>query len=213
MERAGNGDTLVPRRSGREGSPSPLKEPARELVSQAEFARRRGVSRQAVHQAVLSGRVKLISGKVDVAAANEAWETETNLARPKNSVTGDPKMGRQPNGNGNGHHDPPADTGAAATPRGRRQVGTYLENRASLDFWKSELARLEFQKQEGLLIEAADVEKATLAAYQKVRDSLLMMPERLFSVLAGEEDPAKILHILDTEVRLALEELSNEFGE
>lgn len=155
----------------------------------------------------------LVDGKIDVAAANIVWETETNLARPKNSITGDPKMGRQPNGNGNDHPAESAGAGGAKTSRGRSQMGTYLEQRASLDYWKSELARIDFEKKEGTLIESADVQKAIFDSYRKVRDSLLTMPERLFSVLAGEDDPAKIFQLLETEIRRALEELSDEFGE
>lgn len=48
--------------------------PDRELLTQAAYARRRGVTKQAVGEAVSDGRITLVGGLVDVAKADSDWE-------------------------------------------------------------------------------------------------------------------------------------------
>jgi hypothetical protein len=64
----------------------------RELITQAEYARRRGVSREAVSKARRQGRLAraLVDGLIDPAVADAEWR-ETTLAR----AGGRPPGGRQ----------------------------------------------------------------------------------------------------------------------
>ncbi len=47
------------------------------LISQSEYARRRGVAKSAVAKAVAEGRITLIDGKVNEQVANIQWEQNT----------------------------------------------------------------------------------------------------------------------------------------
>jgi hypothetical protein len=51
------------------------------LVSQAEYARIRGISRVSVHEAVQAGKIVLTNGKIDVVSANRAWAANTDSSR------------------------------------------------------------------------------------------------------------------------------------
>jgi len=46
---------------------------ARELLSQREYARRRGVALQAIQRHVASGIIQLVNGKVDPVQADNSW--------------------------------------------------------------------------------------------------------------------------------------------
>lgn len=60
------------------------KRTKRELVSQREYARRRGVSQPTVCRAVKDGRLTLVAGKVDPVAADREWP-KPPLRVPKDS--------------------------------------------------------------------------------------------------------------------------------
>lgn len=57
------------------------------LVTQSEFARRRGVSRQAIHRLVRKGRILLTeSGLIDVRAAEMALAIRRPGGRPRKDM-------------------------------------------------------------------------------------------------------------------------------
>lgn len=53
----------------------------RELITKAEYARRRGVSKQAVCKAANTGRITLVDGKVDPEVADVQWARNTDPAQ------------------------------------------------------------------------------------------------------------------------------------
>lgn len=56
---------------------------ARVLVSQSEYARRRGVSRQRIHQLIREGRIPLVeNGRIDALAADAALAEPLRVGRP-----------------------------------------------------------------------------------------------------------------------------------
>lgn len=47
------------------------------LISQAKYAKYRGITRQAVNEAVKAGRITLVNGKVDPVAADQQWDSRS----------------------------------------------------------------------------------------------------------------------------------------
>ncbi|MCL6270277.1 hypothetical protein M3P05_10120, partial [Sansalvadorimonas sp. 2012CJ34-2] len=64
-----------------------------ERVSQAEFARRNGWSKQYVAKLVKQGRIKLEGGKIDPVAAKKAVD---QLAEPSTALREKPAQSRTP---------------------------------------------------------------------------------------------------------------------
>lgn len=59
---------------------------AREIVTQSELARRRGVSRQAIHRLIAKGRISLrADGLIDVRQAEMRLAIPRPMGRPKKS--------------------------------------------------------------------------------------------------------------------------------
>ena len=54
-----------------------------ELVTQAEYARRIGVSRNAVWAAVRTGRIALFEGLIDPERADREWAENTDPSKPR----------------------------------------------------------------------------------------------------------------------------------
>ncbi|WP_289241706.1 hypothetical protein [Delftia sp.] len=68
-----------------------------ELVTQAEYARRRGVAKSAVAKAVKEQRIALIDGKIDPAVADIQWQQNTRAradSGPRCRVVADRAGGR-----------------------------------------------------------------------------------------------------------------------
>ena len=53
------------------------------LVTQSEYARRIGVTRQAVYAAVVSQRITLVGGLIDPERADREWAENTDPSKPR----------------------------------------------------------------------------------------------------------------------------------
>lgn len=170
---------------------------ARELVSQREYARRRGVSNVAVHHAVAAGRVTLVDGKIDPVLADRQWVENTDTSKPRNSVTGNPRA-RRPAADAGG------DDGSDAGLTG------YSRARAAKEVYHAQMAKLKLDQLRGTLILAADVELQAMNSARRCRDKLLALPDRLSGVLAGIADAAECHRILEDEIERICMELSGQ---
>ena len=70
------------------------------------------------------------------------------------------------------------------------------------------MAKLEYEKATGVLIERAQVEKEAFRTGRMIRDTLLGLPDRLAGVLASETDEKQIHALLTKELHQVLEPLS-----
>jgi hypothetical protein len=70
------------------------------------------------------------------------------------------------------------------------------------------MAKLEFERESGKLVDADAVRAQIFALGRRVRDTLLGVPDRLAPILAGETDPAVIHRLLTDEIERGLSELS-----
>lgn len=161
-----------------------------ELVTPAEYARRRGVSSAAVKKAIDSGRISTIEGKIDPDVANIQWKRNT---RPR----ADYHVGAVPASSS------PADTGDEDPHRSR--MWEYREQRERAE---AQLKQLELAQALGNLVEVAEVERIQFALARAVRDSLLSMPDRLAPLLAANSSIDECRRMLDEELRAVLTQLA-----
>jgi len=173
------------------------------LITQAEYARRRGVSRAAITKAIKSGRITPIDGRIDPDVADIQWARNTSTARA-------PVAG-------------PAPAAAAASIAPRASVratrlndgdedepATLLESRARREAALAELAELELSEKRGELVSAAAIERAMATKIMSVRESLDTLADRITPLLAAETDSDKVYKLLRGEIRQVLSQLSNE---
>ncbi len=182
-------------------------------LSQRAYARHRGVSHTAVRKALATGRIVTgEDGKIDAAVADAQWERSTDMSKPRNSVTGVPKKRRATGA----PSDPPGipDSGAGEVPNGAatgntaRLAASYAGSRAAREAYMARLAKLEFERRSGKLVDADEVRAQIFALGRRARDGLLGVPDRLAPILAGEADAAVIHRLLTEELERGLAELS-----
>lgn len=176
-----------------------------ELISQAEYARRRGVSRQAVHKAVRAGRLSLFRGKIDPEVADQQWAAKADPARGGDGgATSLGNLGTvAPEKRGNGGRP------AGTPPPSSEAAGIYQHSRAEREQALARLAKLELLEREGELLSTQEVRKAVFSAARAARDLLRAMADRLAPEVAGREDVAQCHALITGEVERACEELSS----
>lgn len=160
------------------------------VLSLAEFARHRGVSRNAVSLAAKSGRItRRPDGKVDQKTADREWEQNTDATKPRSSV----RAGRGSGGNGGsppGGRRPPGPKDPPAEPKARSHVPRTLAEALFLkEKARAMKADLDLQVAQGKLVYAADVSAAVFEVNRRARDLLLGLPVQLANTLAGVSDP------------------------
>ncbi len=162
---------------------------ARELVNQAEYARRRGVSRQAVSKAIRSGRIKLVRGKIDTTLADAQWRANTDPA---------PEFGVKD-----------VDEGPKAKEGLPPSSLSYTTSRAIREAYSARLTRLEYEEKVGELISADKVRLQAFNSARRARDLLLAIPDRVAPIVAGIPDQLECHRILLQEIHRVCDELSN----
>jgi len=177
------------------------------------YARRRGVSHAAVRKAIATGRIVVEKdGMIDPAVADSQWASSTDLSKPLNSVIGIPKkrrkagspsepLGMDGSGVADGLNGPQAGDTA-------RLVSSYAGSRAAHEAYRARMAKLEFERQSGKLVDADGVRAQIFALGRRARDTMLGIPDRLAPILAGEKDPAVIHRLLAEEIERGLSELA-----
>lgn len=165
-------------------------------VTPSHYAKHRGVSPQAVFDAIDKGRLvesveRKPSGRylVDVDAADAEWAANTNAGTGSLA-----HASRQP--------EPPPEL-----PSDDDAPMTYAEARAQHERFKARLAQLELEQREGTLVEAEGVKREAFRVARVVRDALLNLPDRVAGELAAETNQFKVHQRLTQELRRALEDL------
>lgn len=153
-----------------------------ELITQSELARRLGVSRAAVNQAVKAGRITLADdGRLDSVQAIEQWRSNTRAV---------------------------AERGAPAKARGGQPK--YASARARKEHHLANIAAIQEAKLAGELMQADEVVGAIANAATTFRCTLEGMPDRLAARIVGKSE-GEISAMLAVEMESALEALSNSF--
>lgn len=177
----------------------------KKLISQREYARRRGVSHSAVQRAISAGRIATVDGKIDPAQADREWRDNTDQSKPRNRITGSPKHARVA-----GEPSEPMDFGGSEESHGGNGTATgYAKARAARELCQAQLAKLELDRQRGTLIRADEVRVGAFNMARKTRDQLIALPERVAAILAATEDATEVQHILDEEIERICQEIAD----
>ena len=99
------------------------------MITQAEWARRHGFSRQYVSKLVSRGVVRLVDGKIDPAQADAALAALRQPAKPlrrAGAATTSPAPQRI-----SGHGDRPTTSRPVPLPEGRARLFSWLRRRAA----------------------------------------------------------------------------------
>jgi hypothetical protein len=159
-----------------------------ELVSQSEYARRRGCTEGAVRRAVRDGRIALIDGKLDPVAADAQWARNTR-----------PRAGSEPAA---------APLTAAPDRDGEDDGNGYWASKARRESAEADLAELKLAEQRGQLVRADEVRAAHAKRLAGLREALLQIPARLAAVMAAENSQAACHDKLQAEIHGVLASVS-----
>lgn len=168
------------------------------LISQAEYARRRGVAKSAVAKAVKEGRITLIDGKIDPAVADIQWAQNTRARAD---------AGRPASEQAEGMGDAPQ--AANNAPQAPDSAPTAKDDYQALRV-RREIAAVEREEREnareaGLLVSRTAVRTAVFDAFRALRDEILSTPERAAPAVVGLSDTRDIERVFSDELRKAFE--------
>ncbi|MCC7203119.1 MAG: hypothetical protein IT393_10730 [Nitrospirae bacterium] len=152
------------------------------LVSQSEYARRKGVSKQHISRLTQKGIISLDDGKIDPVQADK------QLAAAK---------------------DPARDGLRKSDSKVKKGESSYWKARTEREQIRAKRERLEYEKAIGQLVDAEEVRLSAFNRGRILRDAIFNLPDRLAPLLAAESDVKKVNAILHKELRAALEEQSN----
>lgn len=173
------------------------------------YAKARGISHEAVRQAIKAGRlvksVVYVKGEpkiADEAIADQEWAANTDQSKPRNRITGDPKHRRA-------SQDAPMkpmanDAGAEGGGKGP----SYAQSRAIREAYMARLAKIEFEEKSGKLVSADAARVAIFNTARKARDMLMAVPDRVAPLVVGQTDAHEIHRILMDEMR----RIANDIG-
>ena len=170
-----------------------------ELITQAEYARRRGVAKSAVAKAVAEKRITLINGKIDPAVADIQWAQNTRARADSGRagaqtgiVQGQTTLTEE--NAPEGRETPPAADG-----------DDYQSLRVRRERAAVEAAERDNAKEAGRLVEREPVERATFDAFRALRDAVMSIPPRAAAKVVGMADARDIERTFSDELRAAFE--------
>jgi phage terminase Nu1 subunit (DNA packaging protein) len=160
----------------------------KKLLTQAQYARHRGVSRAAVSQAISAGRISLVLGPdgtkgIDPAVADVQWAANTDQAQSARA-----NASKRLPGNGDPH-------GA-----------DYLKSRARREQAEADMAEMRAAELAGQLVSAERVRLAASRMARMLRDAVLGVPSRIAPTIAAETDAHLIEQALLASLRRALDD-------
>lgn len=169
--------------------------PQQKLLTYRAYARHRGCALSTVQLAIKSGRiddaVMEVEGKklISVDLADKLWLENTDLSQVRGKDYGlDPDKKKR------------AKKQKQEAEDNEQKGPNYQQNRAIREAYAARMAKLNFEKQSGRLLETKKVEEYIFKIHSRARNSLLNLPDKLGPKLASETDINKILDILNREI-------------
>ena len=163
------------------------------LISMAELAKLKNVSRMAVSK-------KVKSGKLDSAVVNhngrklinkeEAFRLWDIQALPSKDTTVRKQLKQK------------------IDAKTEDEIPAYGESKAKREYFLAELAKLDVEEKKEQLVSVDEIKKSSFATGRSIREALTNLADRLSHQLAGEDDATVIHNLLSTEHREALENLA-----
>tara|TARA_R100001510_G_scaffold55103_1_gene58569 strand:+ start:96 stop:593 length:498 start_codon:yes stop_codon:yes gene_type:complete len=162
------------------------------LISLAELAMLKNVSRAAVTK-------KIKSGKLDSAVVNhngrkmvnkeEAFRLWDLQALPSKDTTVRNQIKQE------------------IDSKTYEEIPAYGESKAKREYFLAELAKLDVEEKKKQLVSVDEIKKSSFATGRSIREALTNLADRLSHQLAGEDDATVIHNIISNEHREALENL------
>ncbi len=152
--------------------------PQEELISQAQYARCKGVSRTTICKHVKSGNITLVNGKIDPVIADQQLKANLDISQNRKVKLSDDDVGDE--------------------------LNMYQKARAKREYYNAKLAELEYQEKAGMLVLVKDVESEVQTLYRTFRDQMLNIPNRISNQLSAETDEAKVAKLLKKEIETAI---------
>ena len=168
-----------------------------DLISQAEYARRRGVAKSAVAKAVKEGRITLINGKIDPAVADIQWAQNT-----RTRIDGGRPASEQGAGMGEASLVANNAPQAPETPQ-VSSAQEVLDLRVRKEKAAVEREERENAREAGLLVSRSAVRTAVFDAFRALRDEILSAPVRAAPAVIGLGDSRDIERVFTDELRKA----------
>ena len=163
------------------------------LISMAELAKLKNVSRMAVSK-------KVKSGKLDSAVVNhngrklinkeEAFRLWDIQALPSKDTTVRKQLKQK------------------IDAKTEDEIPAYGESKAKREYFLAELAKLDVEEKKEQLVSVDEIKKSSFAKARAMREALTNLADRLSHQLAGEDDATVIHNLLSIEHREALENLA-----
>lgn len=177
-----------------------------ELITQAEYARRRGCSREAVSKAIESGRISAVGTDklIDPAVADIQWERNTRTRANAKADTGSSAaQGDSARGE--------ADKGDSA----QRGTGDerYMTARSRRETAEADAAEMKTAELQGLLVRREHVDRAFYEIAREMRDGLMTCARRIAAEVAGLDTAEACEAVIAREHQLMLEVQSSAFRE
>lgn len=176
-----------------------------------EYAARRGVSGEAVSQAVRAGRISTHRiGSHDYILPEEADVSWAENTLQSNSRTREQQLGL---------NDGPTPASLSETsPEGDKterpdQRGTFAKARAKSEVLKAQHLAVDLELKTGKLVRADEVATKAFADGRKIRNAIMAIPDRLAPIIAAETDVVKAHQLLTKELTETLRGVARELRE
>lgn len=168
-----------------------------QLVTQAEYARRRNVAKSAVSKAVKEGRITLIGGKIDPTVADIQWAQNTRARGDSGrSAT------QTPAAMGGGASAQEIDSAAPDAPGAAAQpVDDYQSLRIRRERATVEAAERDNDREAGRLLDREATSRGVFDAFRALRDAVMASPQRAAARVVGLADVRDIERIITEELR------------
>jgi hypothetical protein len=153
-----------------------------ELITQKEYAKRKGVSAVAIHKHVKSGKITLIDGKIDPVKADE--ELRQSL---------DPNQDAKINIEG--------------LNEGKNYAIITNKAKAAKMVAEAKIADLTFKNLNKEFVPVRVLDNEGFDLGRLVRDNMLGVSVRIASLCAAESDTHKVAKLIDDEIKKGLEVL------
>lgn len=169
-----------------------------EIISIREFARRVGVSDTAIRKAIKLGKIKMVQ-----TGSQKGINYETGLQAVKDFGIG--AIYNEKNTENN-ILEPTIPNVAAKT---KADTATFQESKRREAYFKSELARLEYEKESNILVNKQEVYKQLFALAKEIKNQILLVPDRCIDEILEAESRNESHTILLKELNETLVDIAN----
>ena len=173
-----------------------------ELLTQKQYARRRGWSKQYVHQLVKTGRIVLENGLIDIAAADVALTRHRDPAR-------DAALTSPMNVEGIAVE---AQVPPMARPSGAQPSGSFVKARTIREHYRAMREKLEYEELARRVFPLSEVEYAAMKLGTQVREGLMNGAAGIAAALTERFaiDTLEATALLEEHIALLLTRIADE---